>query len=448
TVLPAVLAFSTYVGSALLPVLKQVGQIVATQVLPIASSLAQFFYGTLYPALVGVATAVARNLRPVFDQLVATFQAKVLPSISRLLTTFQKYQPTIQKVIGVVVKVIGKVLEFAAAVLGKVLPVAIRFQGFLLGGMVSAFIKIVSVVATVIRKIIDFGRTAVDAVQRVAEFQRGVAQKVGQVVKTFVELPLKITGALSGLATDMYNAGKKLLEMLAQGIRDKAVDAYNALKDVAGKLKGLVPGSPVKDGPLRSFNGGHAGRELMKMLADGIRAGGRQVTGETTKVASAVKKLLTKGVSRKLINTYLKNGLKGLVIDWAGVVGVKGKGAERALDTMRTRLENALEKLRRAAQKKVDGLQATLDGMKAFASTVAGAFKVDLFSGSLTDLFTNGLTNNANVKAVITAFKKLTHAGFSKSFLSQLIQSGNTGLILELASADAGTQAQAQQIYG
>ncbi|SDD89999.1 hypothetical protein [Nocardioides lianchengensis] len=443
-ILPAIVSFAAYVTSSLLPVMAQVWQVISSRVLPIASSLAQFFVGTLVPAVARIAGAVASNLKPVFDQLVATFQAKVLPAISKLLATFQKYQPTIQKVIGVVVRVIGKVLEFAAAILGKVLPPAIRFAGFLSGTIISAVAGAISVIAKIISTVINFGKTVIDGARRVGEFAKRVGSGVEKVVRFFIDLPGKVLRAIGELATKLYNAGTELMSKLAQGIKDKVEDVLKPVRDVAGKIKDLFPGSPVKEGPLRSFNGGHAGRELMNMLARGISSGANVVARESTKVAASIRRLLSKGADRG----FIKKLSDDLVIDWAKVVGLKGKKADKAFDQIRDRLERALGRLKDSLQRKIDSVQKTLDDMTSFAASVSSAFKVDLFSGSLTDLFRNGFANNATLKAVIAGFKKLVGAGYDKGFLSQLIQSGNGALIIELANADPKTVAQAQDVFG
>src|SRR5690606_38043270 len=132
-ILPAVMSLVQYVGGSLVPVFQQVAQIFTGQVLPLLASLGQFLYGTVYPAVVGVATAVGSNLRPVFDQLGSTLSTKVLPIVSMLLKRLQEWGPTIGMVVGFLIKIIGKVLEFAAAVLGTLLPPLIRFAAFMAG---------------------------------------------------------------------------------------------------------------------------------------------------------------------------------------------------------------------------------------------------------------------------------------------------------------------------
>lgn len=638
-VLPAVIAFGSYVGSALLPAAQQIGQIFATRVLPILSTFAQFLYGTAYPAVVGIATAVAQNLRPVFDSFASTLTSKVLPGVDGALGTLQKLQPTVQQVVGVLIDAAGGALKFGSAIIGTVGPAVIGLVGALaqhktiilavlaawagykavttvigayrgaiaavtvakqayafatygmaaadatgaaragtfLGvlvtkttaiwasvtaitasaaamvrqtaatvagfvvqktvaittgawtaaqwllnaaltanpiglviaavaglvvGLVVAYKKsdtfrgVVDKVFGVLKKvwgilmdnkqaflvllgpiglvgaalitaykksetfrnildavrgalgsavgaIVDFGGNVVDGGRKVGEFATKVGQKIGDVVGFFVKLPGRITGAIGDAGSMLLQTGKDIIQGLLDGLDamiGKVTDKLQFLTDKIPDWKGPASRDKVLLRPV--------GQLIIRGLVDGLEDGMPGVKRSLGNATGAIKKLLTKGVSRKLINTYLDNGLKGLVIDWAAVVGVKGKGAEKALDAMRSRLEKSLEKLRSAAQKKVDGLQSTLDGMKSFASGVAGAFRADLFGGSLTDFFNTGLTSNANLRAVLAAFKKLIRGGYNKGFLSSLIQSGNAGLILELASADSATVKQAQDVFG
>jgi acid phosphatase family membrane protein YuiD len=165
-IVPAVASLVTYVVSSLVPVFSQVWSIISTRVLPIISSLAQFFYGTLYPALIDIYTTVAQKFKPVFTQLVATIQAKVLPAADDMLKKFQEWQPTIQKVISLVVKIAGKWLEFQAEIVAKVLPVIIRLAGFLISKIVPAVADVIGIAIKIIAKMIEFGGALIDAVQK------------------------------------------------------------------------------------------------------------------------------------------------------------------------------------------------------------------------------------------------------------------------------------------
>jgi hypothetical protein len=55
------------------------------------------------------------------------------------------------------------------------------------------------------------------------------------------------------------------------GIRSAGGLAVSAARSVADKVAALLPGSPIKEGPLKSWNNGGAGKRLMEFLAYGIK---------------------------------------------------------------------------------------------------------------------------------------------------------------------------------
>jgi phage-related protein len=324
TVIPAVVAVAGYIGSLLGPALAQVGGIIATKVLPIVSGLAQFLYGTLVPAVVAIATKVASNLAPVFEQLVSTFTTQVLPALSRLLDLFEKYRPTIQKVITVVVQVIGKVLELASAVLGKVLPPLLRLAGFLTGTLLSATITAIEVIAKIIAKLVDFGGEVVAAAKKVGEFATKVGQKIGDVVGFFADLPGKIKGAIG-------DAGGMLLEIGGQivgGLKAGLENAWHLVTETVERLIKKIPG------PIRKIMGiaspskvtTKIGEQIAQGLAVGIRGGTAGVDAAVASVTDHIKaafeadlKSSEKAIDRRYdaIEKKLRKRLKGKALDKA-----------------------------------------------------------------------------------------------------------------------------------
>ncbi|NUR79986.1 MAG: phage tail tape measure protein [Dermatophilaceae bacterium] len=266
SVLPAIMAVGNYLRANLLPIFAQVGQIIATRVVPIVASLARFFYGTLYPAVLRIVGAIAQQLKPVFDQLFKTIQTTILPAVSRLLARFQQWMPTIQRVVTVVLKVVGTLLVLAATILGKVLPPLIRFAGFLIGKVVGAIGVVVGALIRVIGWIVKVGSAVVNGVQAWVKFQLAVVRVVGTVLRTVAGIPGKITGALGSLGSLLVHAGEELIN----GISSKIGAIKDKMSEVASAVKGFLPGSPVKEGPLTSWNNGGAGKRLVGMLASGL----------------------------------------------------------------------------------------------------------------------------------------------------------------------------------
>lgn len=94
----------------------------------------------------------------------------------------------------------------------------------------------------------------------------------------FVTLPnavKSVVNKVKGLFTakTLSNAGKLLIQGLTAGIKAAASGPINAAKSVVSKIKKLLPGSPIQEGPLKSWNNGGAGKRLMGLLTSGINAG-------------------------------------------------------------------------------------------------------------------------------------------------------------------------------
>jgi hypothetical protein len=59
---------------------------------------------------------------------------------------------------------------------------------------------------------------------------------------------------LSGLGRRFYTAGSNLMKQIADGIRAAASGVENAVRDMAARIKALLPFSPAKTGPLATLH--------------------------------------------------------------------------------------------------------------------------------------------------------------------------------------------------
>lgn len=379
--LPAIVGFVSYVGTSLWPIFQQIVGIVRDQVIPIIVSLATFFYGTLYPAVIQIVSAVAQNLKPVFDALVQTFQSSVLPTLQDLLKKFHEWQPTIEKVVVVVLKITGKILEFAAAILGTVLPVAIKFAGWLLQILVPAIATVIGWVVNIIGHLIDFGGAVGDAAGDVVAFAGKVKDKIGDVVGFFTELPGKVKGVFSGAKDWLVQAGKDVINGLIQGLDDAKDWLIAKAKSIAASLPGWV----------KKVLGIHSPSTVMAEIGRFAVAGFR------------------KG---------LEDGEKA-----------EDKRIKASIDRLKSKLTDLLS------------------ARDSLASSVSSAFTVDLFGGNLAELVSAGKSSVDNLEHAQEAFDALQKRGASKDFLSQLFQSGNTALAVELANASDAQLQQAEHLF-
>lgn len=222
----------------------------------------------------------------------------------------------------------------------------------------------------------------------------------GEVVVNFIKaVPSKIIAVFTGAAASFYNAGAQLMGMLAAGIQAKITDAINAVKSGLSKIKGLLPGSPIKWGPLKNWNNGGAGERLMDLVARGI-------TTATPKTVKAAKDAFEKiGDALSATRDNLKSTLEGLKGDFASLA-----------DSVASAFTGNLFGV--AA---TEAVAATDD-----AAAVAGRSVGQNFVDSL-------MAKKGELTGLLASFKTLKGWGLDPAFLSQLFASGNGALITELA---------------
>lgn len=99
-----------------------------------------------------------------------------------------------------------------------------------------------------------------------------VSKGIGLVMGVVRGLKTKVVGFFSGAGKWLLDSGKKIIGGLIDGIEAM----FGKLGKIAGKVGSIIgaviPGSPVKKGPLRVLNRGHAGKQIVKMLAEGINS--------------------------------------------------------------------------------------------------------------------------------------------------------------------------------
>lgn len=81
-----------------------------------------------------------------------------------------------------------------------------------------------------------------------------------------------VVGWIGGAAKWFWDAGVNLMKTLGKGILKGLLWPLNAVKQVLGKVRNLLPFSDAKEGPLRDIT--RSGRSLPGALAEGVRGGG------------------------------------------------------------------------------------------------------------------------------------------------------------------------------
>lgn len=229
---------------------------------------------------------LAETFKPTLDQLAETFRNDILPVLKQIIARFQEWWPTIQTVIGFVAKLYAKWVEFQLMILGKVLPVVIRFVGFLVSTMVPAIGRLISATQESVEKVIAFGKAVIARVKDVAQF----VAKLLELGKTFGEkllapmravasflaggLKTAIGGIISGIQSligflgDAIGLFKELLNL--QGTKTGAPNGTAVPSDTSPR--GIAPSAPIPGvGELAGVSNGSVVAELRALRAEMAR---------------------------------------------------------------------------------------------------------------------------------------------------------------------------------
>ncbi len=244
SVLPMVTTFVTFLANNLGPTLRDIGSWIQTNVMPWLRQFGDFIAGRVIPAVQRLAGEVLAYARQ---------------QLAGLARTFQQNRPQIQSFVAWI--------KQASVWVGQHLVPIMRVQ---LKGAIQTAIGIIKAVIQVISTMVKVVQNVTDQVKT---FVRMVRNGTHDVLQAFRGMGDSVNGILRGIGDKMYNAGANMLKMIASGIRSQASAAYNAMKDAVAPLTKLLPGSPVREGPLKVLNNGKAGRLIAGMLAAGIIAG-------------------------------------------------------------------------------------------------------------------------------------------------------------------------------
>lgn len=143
--------------------------------------------------------------------------------------------------------------------------------------------RLVSALSSMASSLTSTARTALNS------FRQGVVDGAMRAVEWLRGLPQRLLSALGNVGNMLKGAGRAILRGLADGIKSAARAPVDAVKNVAGRIRNLLPGSPVRDGPLRTLNRGRAGRAIGEMVASGLDDSRRDVARAAERVAGAAQ---------------------------------------------------------------------------------------------------------------------------------------------------------------
>lgn len=178
----------------------------------------------------------------------------------------------------------------------------------------------------------------------IAGFNRmpsGVQSAVSGVVSAAARIVSSVVSTVSGLGSRLYSAGYEAIDRLADGIRAAISRVRGAISDVTRTISRYLPGSPVKEGPLRVLNNGYAGKQISKMVQGGIEAESTSLTASVGSVLSVAAAPATSSLSPTSASPSPTGG-DTYVLDLRGSIVPDGAAFEDLLS-------RALDRLGRAA---------------------------------------------------------------------------------------------------
>lgn len=209
-------------------------------------------------------------------------------AVFNFITGYIKFQVNVWKT------VIRTVTGAAKAVWNAIKAAASAVWSAITGLIKSAISRAVSIIRTVT----GVSRAVWSAVKSAASsawnaVKSSVSSAISAAKSKLSSLKSSASSVLNSIRnlfspTALIGAGSRLMQGLADGVSRRIGAVVDSVRRAVQKIKDLLPGSPIKNGPLVGWNNGGAGKRLMGMLAYGIKAGAPSVRGS---LASALTPL-------------------------------------------------------------------------------------------------------------------------------------------------------------
>jgi phage-related protein len=266
-----------------LVVLAVVGLVAALAFLQVKFNI----FGRLWAAIWGAIKAVVGAAVAVISAYIKAYVAVVQAVWNAIKASANAVWNAIKAVVRAVVAAITAYINAYKAVVSAVWNAIRAAASAAWNGIKAVVVGAVNAVKSVIASVQAKAAAVWSAIRSGATTAfNAVKSAVGDAVRTVIakvgEIKAKVLAAVSGFGSLLRDAGARLIGGLVAGIKSKIGDISSAMSGIAGKVKGFLPGSPIKEGPLKSWNNGGAGIRLMGLLASGIKKG-------APKVASALK---------------------------------------------------------------------------------------------------------------------------------------------------------------
>lgn len=141
-----------------------------------------------------------------------------------------------------------------------------------ISGPLNAAKEIVSSVANSIKSVLTSAWNAIKSGVTTAwnGIKSAVDTGINNVVSAVQGLKDRVLGFFSGAGQWLYDAGSQIISGLIDGITSMIGSLTDKISQATDMVGRFLPGSPVREGPLKVLNRGHAGKQIIEMVVGGI----------------------------------------------------------------------------------------------------------------------------------------------------------------------------------
>lgn len=285
--LPALVKVGAFVKGSLIPALRQFAGYIQGTVIPVVMKIARDALPGIRSAVAGVSKSFQDN-RPQIMQFLGALRSLAHIIVTRVWPVLGPLLKLAFKGIGVsiasslfwlarAVDHFNRVRSTVVAVTNTIRSVWVAFWGGPFGAVIRSAWNLAAAVTRVgVAAIVGAARTVRAVVGAIVgpflQAVSGVRTAIGALVGMTAGIRGRIMGAIGNLGSLLYGAGRAVVEGLISGITSKLSALASIASRLADTIARVMPGSPVREGPLRVLNNGRAGGAIVSMLADGIKA--------------------------------------------------------------------------------------------------------------------------------------------------------------------------------
>lgn len=227
--------------------------------------------------------AVSRVFRSAWD----TISSVVSDALAYVGGAIRSGMKTAQSIVTTVLSAIRSFFSSAWDTISNTVSTALAYVAGAVRSRMDAIRSAISSAMDAVKSAISRAFDAAkDAVSRaMSAIWEAVSSGVSRVVGVIRTLPGKILSALGNLGSLLRDKGAALIGGLVDGITGSIGRVTGAMGNIASRIRSFLPGSPVKEGPLRSWNNGGAGKRLAGLLTKGLDDSQRDVERSAGRLA-------------------------------------------------------------------------------------------------------------------------------------------------------------------